>query len=148
MIKQIDIFVENKYKLSKAAIRETASILIKKTGISIDSLHLSFIKNEQLRKINEKHLNSYYDTDIITFNYSDKALTIDGEILISIDEAIKNAQRYKCDVDNELKRLIIHGILHLIGFNDYEKKDKKNMREMEDNLLEHLKTNKIKIYHD
>ena len=80
-------------------------------------------------------MNHYFSTDIITFDYSEDKNKIDGEIFISIDEAELNASNFKVHLKNEITRLIIHGILHLIGYDDQQKKDKIIMKRMENDLL-------------
>ena len=85
--------------------------------------------------MNAKFLNHYYSTDIITFDYSEDRNGIDAEIFISIDDAESNARKYKVHLKNEITRLIIHGILHLLGYDDQQKKDKIIMKRKENDLL-------------
>jgi len=80
-------------------------------------------------------LDHYYSTDIITFDYSENRNNIDGEIFISIDDAESNASIFKVHFKNEITRLIIHGILHLLSYDDQQKKDKIIMKRMENDLL-------------
>ena len=80
-------------------------------------------------------MDHYYSTDIITFDYSENKNGIDAEIFISIDDAESNARKYKVHLKNEITRLIIHGILHLLGYDDQQKKDKIIMKRKENDLL-------------
>lgn len=84
------------------------------------------LNDEELLEINKNHLNHDYYTDIITFDYS-KLNKVSGEIYVSIDRVNDNASSN----DNELLRVLCHGMLHLIGFNDKSEGEKKEMRSME-----------------
>lgn len=85
-------------------------------------------------KINEKYLNRKDYTDIITFDNSEKN-NIAGELYISIERVIENAINYKVTSDHELMRVIIHGILHLLDYDDKKYSDKKKMKEKENYYL-------------
>lgn len=108
-------------------------------GFKIDTLEINFISGNKIYNINSEYLNHHHTTDIITFNYSNQQKKLDGEIFISIDDASENAQKYKVDLQEEIARLIIHGILHLLGFDDKHKKDKIIMKRQENKLLNTLK---------
>lgn len=116
-------------------IKELADRLLFK----VNRLECNFVDDIRIKDINKKHLNHDYITDIITFNYSDSLLHLDGEIFISLPEAKRNAKKYKVKFEEELTRLIIHGILHLIGYDDQESNDRKKMKLMENKLLVSLK---------
>ena len=85
--------------------------------------------------INKSYLKHDYTTDIITFNYSDSLQQIDGEIFISIDDALSNSKKFRVTLSDELVRLVIHGILHLLGYDDQNLTDKKIMKRLENKLL-------------
>jgi rRNA maturation RNase YbeY len=85
--------------------------------------------------VNEKYLNHDFNTDVITFNYSKRVKEIDGEILISFEEARRNAKKYNTKYSKEISRLIIHGVLHLLNYDDNNKKNKANMKQMENKLI-------------
>ena len=93
-----------------------------------------FCNDEYLKTINIKYLNHDYYTDIITFDYSEKD-TISGDLFISIDRVIENAKLNNVHFINELYRVIIHGVLHLCGYNDKTVKEKKEIREKENFFL-------------
>jgi len=122
-------------KVNKKRVHELVGLLRKELNFSIGSLYINLIDNDTIRKINEEYLNHNYTTDIITFNYSGNHIVIDAEIFISIEEAKQNARKYKVSPGKELTRLIIHGILHLVGFDDIEAKDRIKMKKKENNLL-------------
>ena len=103
------------------------------------------IDKEYLKKLNFKYLNHDYFTDVITFNYSKEKLLF-GDIYISTDRVKENSKTYNTYFNQELFRVIIHGVLHLCGFNDKSTKEKQKMRKLENFFLEKLKTlNTLKI---
>ncbi len=93
-----------------------------------------FCSDEYLLEINKKFLSHDYLTDVITFDYSTEKI-ISGDIFISIDTVRANSEFYKQDFSKELNRVIIHGVLHLIGYKDKTKTQKQFMREKEDFYL-------------
>lgn len=91
----------------------------------IESLQYIFVDDEKLLEINQQFLQHNTYTDIITFNLNEHNQSINGEIYISIDRIKENAQKFEVDFLNELLRVMAHGFLHLIGFNDKKKSEKK-----------------------
>ena len=89
--------------------------------------------------MNRSYLSHDYFTDIITFDYSDKQ-QLSGELFISIDRVKENANGRKLQFEDELLRVIAHGVLHLMGFKDKSKKDLINMRKAEDSALQLFKS--------
>lgn len=102
----------------------------KKSG----DLTFIFCSDKRLLAINKQFLQHNFYTDIITFDYSQDN-TISGDIFISIDRVKENALHYETTFQNELKRVMIHGVLHLCGYKDKTKAQKKQMREKEDYYL-------------
>lgn len=134
MIRNLYVSSSNN-KIIKNQVHKLVGLLKKELNFSIQSLFINFTNGEEIHKINKKYLNHDYSTDIITFNYSGSYLELDGEIYISLDDALNSSQKYKVSLNSELKRLTIHGLLHLSGYYDIEKKDKKRMKTKENNLL-------------
>ena len=84
--------------------------------------------------MNLEYLNHNYFTDVITFDYTDDH-TISGDLFISIDQVKKNADFYGVKANEELRRVMIHGVLHLLGFNDASSGEREIMREKENEAL-------------
>lgn len=100
----------------------------------IMSLGYVFCDDEYVHSINLQHLNHDTLTDIITFDYgSDDVL--EGEIYISVDRVKENAAELKESFDIELRRVMAHGLLHMMGFDDHSVEEKKRMRDLEDQSL-------------
>lgn len=111
------------------------SKVVKEHSHSIASISYIFCTDDQLHKINLEHLGHDTYTDIITFNYSDEKDIIESDIYISLDRVKDNAQELEMSFDEELHRVMIHGVLHLIGYNDKTKEEKLTMREKENTCL-------------
>jgi len=99
-----------------------------------------FCSDDYLLKMNKQYLDHDYFTDIITFDYVENNI-ISGDIFISCDRVKENAGEYKTGFENELSRIIIHGVLHLLGFKDKNKTDKLLMTQKEDFYLNVLSNN-------
>jgi rRNA maturation RNase YbeY len=121
-------------RINKAGIHKLVGLLREDLEFSVTSLNINFITGEEIRNINKEFLHHDRSTDIITFNYSGSHFEIDGEIFISIDDAQINAQKFNVSVSTEFTRLIIHGILHLKGYDDINKIDRTKMKRIENNL--------------
>jgi len=93
-----------------------------------------FCSDEYLLQINREYLNHDYYTDIVTFNYNE-GKKVGGDIFISVDRIIENADTFKTDFTEELKRVMIHGILHLLGYNDTSPELKRKMHILENDAL-------------
>mgnify|MGYP006305571255 CR=1 FL=1 len=93
-----------------------------------------FTSSEHLRRINREFLQHNHFTDVISFDYSEKRI-ISGDIFISVEQVRENAATYAVEFEEELRRVMIHGILHLMGFEDREQKERQQMRKLEDEAL-------------
>ena len=123
----------------KVSIDETLiSSWVKKSVKTLEhnsgEICIVFCNDEYLKKINVKHLKHDYYTDIITFDYS-KDNEISGDLFISIDRVKENAKTNNVEFMNELCRVIIHGVLHLCGFNDKTTEEKIEIRQKENFFL-------------
>ena len=134
MVKNLQVHSEDP-AINKRAIHSLISALRMEFELKISFLSISLINSSELRIVNKKYLKHDFNTDIITFNYSKQPNEIDGEILISFEDARLNAKKYKTNYDKEINRLIIHGILHLLNYDDNNKKNKTIMRQMENKLI-------------
>ena len=114
-------------RLLKAWIKEFVSNHGKKVG----ELAFVFCSDEKILEINQNFLQHDYYTDIITFDYSEGEV-ISGDIFISVERVLENAASHQVDYNTELLRVISHGVLHLIGFQDKEEKKKVEMTRNED----------------
>lgn len=104
----------------------------------IESLTIILCSDEFLLDMNRSHLNHDYYTDVITFDLSDTPSLITGEIYISIDRVKDNSATLNLSWIQELHRVMVHGLLHLCGYEDKTKAEKIRMRKIEDKYLKEL----------
>lgn len=126
----IDFSLDN-----ESAITQWIQQIISDHLYKLESLTYIFCSDEYLLEVNKEHLNHDYYTDIITFDNSEESNTIESDIFISIDRVKENAQTQSSNFHTELHRVMIHGVLHLLGFNDKNESQQKAMREKEDACL-------------
>ncbi len=127
------------YRLSeKRKIRSWISKVINTNNKESGDINIILTNDEYIMELNKKFLERDYYTDIITFNYSNKNM-ISGELYISMERVMENAEKYKKSTKEELKRVIIHGILHLLEYQDRNNDEKIIMRKMEDKYLKMIK---------
>lgn len=133
MIKNLSVNCAN-YSVNKREIHKLVRSLKSELIFQIESLTINFIDSDTISEINRKYLNHNYSTDIISFNYSGSITYIDGEMYISLDDADQNSKKYKVTLNQELIRLVIHGVLHLVGYDDKSIEQKKIMKSVENRL--------------
>jgi probable rRNA maturation factor len=126
---EIDYSPKNK-RILKNWIKEIVTSHRKSCG----DINFIFTNNKHILEINLKYLNHDYFTDIITFNYDEDSV-IAGDIYISIDTVRQNSLNFSTTFTDEIHRVIIHGVLHLLGYNDQTEVDKKEMTKAEDKSL-------------
>ena len=121
--------LDNENKVSKWLIKA-----VETEGFSIGEVVYAFFNDNDLKELNNKHLNHDYFTDVISFNDS-KGTVLNGNIAISIDRVRENAERYKVTFNDELLRVMVHGLLHFMGYKDSSEKETQQMRDKEDDNL-------------
>jgi len=107
---------------------------IHQEGKSVTEISYIFCSDVYLHQMNLEYLNHDTYTDIITFDYTENSV-VSGDIFISIDRVMENANKFNTTFLNELSRVIIHGVLHLVGYKDKSTEQKQVMRSKEDFYL-------------
>ncbi|MDR3328874.1 MAG: rRNA maturation RNase YbeY [Prevotellaceae bacterium] len=107
---------------------------VEREGKRLGAIAYIFCSDAHLLSINKAYLHHSYYTDVITFDYSEGTL-LAGDIFISLDTVALNAKDYGATFDNELHRVMIHGVLHLCGYADASDAERDTMRQKEDNCL-------------
>jgi probable rRNA maturation factor len=130
----IDFILEN-----STLISEWITEVISDNSFKINQLNYIICSDNYLLEINRSYLSHDYLTDIITFDNSDEANTIEADIFISLDRVRDNAKLLGSETDAEFHRVLIHGVLHLIGLDDKTEEDKAEMREKEEACLSLLR---------
>jgi len=132
-------FFETNFELQqirqiKIWLREIA----KRENKRIQNLNIVFYDDKQLSVLNQKYLNHDTLTDIITFDNSKRNI-LEGDICISVERVKENAEIYNCTFDEELRRVIAHGVFHLCGYKDKNVDDKNLMKQKEEEALKLFK---------
>lgn len=125
----IEFKIKDKRKIIKWIIQ---TIQQHKKALSI--INFIFCSDQFLLQLNKQHLNHDYYTDVITFYYGETD-NIEGDIYISTERVKDNATLHQTNFNDELHRTMIHGVLHLLGYNDKTHKEKNDMRKLEDHYL-------------
>lgn len=129
---------ENTYVLlRKKPIKAWLKDVINLNDKLLGTINIIFCNDKYLLEVNKKHLQHDYYTDIITFNFCNNN-TISGDLFISIERIKDNSKNNNLLFVNELHRVIVHGVLHLCGFNDKTKTEEEKMRQLEDHFLKIL----------
>lgn len=142
MAERVKIFIDKvEFEISK---EELISDLIHRIcgdyKIKIELLEVIITGDNEILQINKKFLKKDYYTDVIAFNYSNRSKNIDGEIYISLDRVRENAIKFGVDIERELLRVIIHGVLHLVGEDDLRAEKELKMRKKEEFYLSKCST--------
>lgn len=119
-----------KKRATKQWIRNVAATY----GRTVGEVGYLFVDDEKILEVNREYLGHDYYTDVITFDY-DEGTTVNGDIVISLDTVRSNAEQFGKDYDEELHRVIIHGILHLCGQNDKGPGEREQMEAAENKAL-------------
>ena len=112
--------------------------IVKSESFSVCNLNYAFFDDDGLKHLNKKFLHHVYYTDVISFNDSNGTM-INGDIAISVDRVKENAIKYKASFEKEMLRVMAHGLLHLVGFDDKTEPERKVMQ-----IAENIK---IKMFH-
>ena len=114
-------------------------------GQSRAELNIILTNRETLSSLKKQYFNVDQFTDVIAFNLEDKDEDIEGEVYISIDDVLENSKAFSVTFNNEFKRVLIHGVLHLLGYDDHEEDDIKIMRDLEQKYLLNSNNNIISL---
>lgn len=138
------IFISNNHPVLRISRRETfraiRSVLQSESSLSM-VISVVFVGSRYIRSINKQFLNHDYITDVIAFPFDD-GLGIDGEVYVNLDRAKTQAREYGVAFLEEVRRLLIHGTLHLLGYSDATARTKDRMKKKEDYFLDKLSNKK------
>ena len=113
------------YKFNYHSFVTLTSTISKIEKNKFNYINIIFTDDENMNLLKKKYFNQNYYTDIIAFNLEESNDLIEGELYIGINQVYKNSIKFNCNINNELKRIFIHGLLHLVGYDDQTKTDKK-----------------------
>jgi rRNA maturation RNase YbeY len=135
MIQIINLGVKIPGFISKTTLKQNLKTLAKSEGKALKDISVVFTDDDYLLEVNKQYLNHDYYTDVITFDYS-AFPEVSGDIMISLDRVKENADTLSVSFQEELNRVVYHGLLHLCGYKDKSAHDEKLMRKKENYYLE------------
>lgn len=124
------------FNLDETRIKNWITKVVSQYKKDVEEIQIIFCTDEALLKLNREHLQHDYYTDVITFEYMKEPVM--GDIYISLERVRENSKEFGVSEVNELFRVIIHGILHILGFSDKSKRAIEKMRKAEDDALKML----------
>ena len=134
---ELSIFNDSPLKrVPRSLMEQSVRLCMQQHHIQRATVSVVFINDSAMRKMNKQFLNHDYVTDIITFPLDEDL--VDGELYISVDTAARQALEYGVSTHNEILRLVVHGVLHLIGFDDATPALREEMHKQENIILEQL----------
>ena len=125
----------SEFRLSRLKVRKWLKSVVELEGKKVGDISIVFCSDEYLLKMNNDYLNHDNFTDVITFDYNVGGSVIYGDIFISIDRVRENANTLKVSFSDELHRIIVHGVLHLLGYPDKSRAERVAMEEKENYYL-------------
>ncbi len=129
--------LQNHYGIKKDKMKRAVREFFKREGKDA-KLSIAFVDNDEIKRINQRFLSSDEITDVISFPFGGESGFINGEIVVSVETALEVAQCRKSSVEGEIILYVIHGILHLLGFDDNNRVNSDCMHEKEMEVLSFL----------
>lgn len=132
----VNFFFEDtdEFDVSHLNVEKNIEILVQTENRTMGEVSYIFCSDDYLLNINKQYLNHDYYTDVISFDYCEDDV-ISGDIFISVDTVRDNAKEYNVDFEKELERVMVHGVLHFVGYKDKTDEDSKMMRQKENQYL-------------
>ncbi len=127
------------FQIDPAQYQEIIEHFLQWNPLPAKSLSLIFVSDGYLRELHRRYLNDDSYSDVMTFNLGEQS-DIEGEIYISLDRAKIQAEQYEVDLETEIARLIIHGLLHLQGYDDRTEAERLEMHRLENQYLEKIRS--------
>jgi probable rRNA maturation factor len=128
---------EQRHQPDRARLKKAVRLVLQDAGIRSAEISIALVSDERMQELNRRYLQHDYPTDVLSFvlDHDAAARSLDGEIIASSDYAAREAARYGWTTDDELLLYVIHGCLHLVGYDDTTPEDKETMRQAEAKYL-------------
>ena len=138
-----DCDLEISYDIDK--LKKIILYIFNEEKSKLDEISVIFVNRNKLSKLKKEYFNKDQYTDVMVFNLENENSPIEGEVYISIDDVRLNSKEYNVTFNKEFKRVLLHGILHLIGYNDDSEIAKQKMTKLEDKYLQEYELEVIRI---
>ena len=127
--------MEERVDLDDGWLNTTCTNILNDNNQITATISIILSNDNKLQQLKKQYFHQDVLTDVITFNLEDEGDPLEGEIYISLTRVSENAREFKQEIETELKRVIIHGCLHLLGYDDHTPEEKKAMPTLEDHYL-------------
>ena len=134
--RKVETFNESGRRVNRLLLARIARAVLQVESVPEYAVSIVVVDNEEISRLNERFLKHHGPTDVIAFPYEEQV--VNGDLFVSLDQAVLQAGEYGVTINNELARLVIHGLLHLIGFNDDTPARRGAMRKRENRHLKEL----------
>ncbi|MEE4311530.1 MAG: rRNA maturation RNase YbeY [candidate division KSB1 bacterium] len=135
-MKKIEIHnIHASIRVVKTRLVRIAKIVMEQEDIDEFMISLIFVNTNYIVELNRQFLNHDYSTDVLSFPLNESVSPLIGEIYVNLDKVEEQAEDYEVTFDNELQRIVIHGLLHLCGYRDDDESSKRRMTALEDSYL-------------
>jgi len=129
------IFLGDHYLKHISDVKDWINLIVERASFVVENLTYQFVDDSKMIQVNRKFLNHDTYTDIITFDYTEEN-KLSADIFISTERVLENAEAYESTYTDELMRILIHGVLHCLGYSDKTQEEKQMMRKKENESLE------------
>ena len=131
----VEVINDSGYKsISRKIVQDSATRALLSEKVDTAIISIIFVDDDKILELNKSFLNHDFVTDVITFPLEESGI-IEGEIYISVDTARRQAEEYGVSLTNELQRLAVHGVLHLVGYDDDTDEKRDKMHVLEDKYI-------------
>jgi probable rRNA maturation factor len=129
--------IQKHYKIKNSIINRAAKEVLGKK-FNGAKLSIAFVDNSEIKKLNNRYFNSDEVTDVIAFPLNNHKSALNGEIVVSVETAVDTAAKENIDIEAEVILYVVHGLLHLLGYRDGNRKDAEIMHDKESSILKTL----------
>lgn len=126
-----------RYRTLRPVCEQAARQVLLEHGATTYAISVTFVDDAEISRINEQSLNTKGPTDVIAFDLSEDGLPFQrvGDVYISIDTALENSARFRIHPEEEILRLVVHGVLHVLGYSDIDRADREKMTEAQEGIV-------------
>jgi probable rRNA maturation factor len=132
---RIDISNEHDFPLNEARLKKAVRAVLKDAGFENGEISIAVVDDAEMHVLNRKYLDHDYPTDVLSFVLEENGGRLDGEVIVSSDYAAREAKTYGWTADDEILLYVIHGSLHLVGYDDQAPESEEKMRQREREYL-------------
>ena len=129
--------LQKHYKIKNTIIKRAAKEVLGEKGKDA-KLSIAFVDNDEIKKLNKRYFSSNEITDVIAFPLNNHKSALNGEIVVSVETAVDTAAKENIDIEAEVILYVVHGLLHLLGYRDGNRKDAEIMHDKESSILKTL----------